>query len=195
MKCLPIEIIDYVERPEASFVLKYVGHEIHAPGMVEFLRDLQWFLYPCWQAFLHLPSQRKPKGLVNTVHPFMVPWPPFVAQTPVGLPKTFLGMLPGLLLQRLFYLGVVFWQWPIIINALAHIEYTARPADTVTNKFFGNRSLTAGLQSFFSMISLAIWWSNARLAYICLSLRFSSSSSLIRLSSFPLIPAYLERHL
>ncbi len=35
----------------------------------------------------------------------------------------------------------------------------------------------------------------ARVAYICLSLRFSSSSSLRRLSSLEFIPAYLERHL
>jgi hypothetical protein len=60
------------------------------------------------------------------------------------------------LLQSLLYLGIVFWLRFIIIDTLAHIEDTARPADAVMNKFFGNTTLTAGLQSFFSMISFAI---------------------------------------
>ena len=37
MKCFPVKIVDDVEGPETFFVLQNIGHEIHAPCMVELI--------------------------------------------------------------------------------------------------------------------------------------------------------------
>ena len=192
---LPVVIVHDVECPETAFVLQDVGNKVHAPSMVRLRWDLQRFLYTGRQAFLRLSSQGQSQCSVDTVNALMVPWPPLRPQTVIGHPETLLRMFPGLFPKCLLYIAVIFWQRTVIIYALAHVKDTARPADAVMGKILSDASLSAGPQSFFSMISLAIWWSRAKVAYICLSLRFSSSSSLMRLSSFPLIPAYFERHL
>jgi hypothetical protein len=86
----------------------------------------------------------------------------------MGHPETLLRMFLGLFPKGLLDLAVILWQRTVIINALAHVKDTARPADAVMGKIFANASLAAGPQSFFSMISFAIWWSRAKVAYTCL---------------------------
>jgi hypothetical protein len=62
----------------------------------------------------------------------------------VGRPKTFLGMLLGLLPQRMLDLLIAPIQGPVVKDALAHAKYTACPADAVMSQFFAYLSLLAG---------------------------------------------------
>ena len=145
MERFPVEIVDDVEGPKAPFVLQYIRYKIHAPSMVGTIGDLQGLLCPCREPFLHLSAHGQAQCHIDPVHPLVVPRPSLVAQAVKGLPKTLFGMFLGLLPQGPFDLRIVLGHWPVIVHTLAHVEDTARPADTVMGKFIGDGSLPAGL--------------------------------------------------
>ena len=95
--------------------------------------------------------------------------------------KASCGCFPS---YRFFNRSVIFLASIVEVRPV-YIHYPARPRDAdiiFIYKFFCYLFSSLGLQSFFSMTSFRIWLSKAMLVYICLSLRFSSSSSFRRLT-------------
>ena len=56
-QCLAVAIVHHVEHPYLSSIGQYVGHEVHAPYVVERRWCFQRALYPGWQSLFVLSSK------------------------------------------------------------------------------------------------------------------------------------------
>ena len=124
------------------------------------------------------------------MQPFVIDYRTAVAQTMVALPEPFHWICLCQVFQ-LIYEPLIVLSGPICHSAAACSEQATRLAG-VAGAFlahlFYDAPLLARLQSFFSMMYLAVSSSMARLAYILFKRAFSSSNSLIRFSSEASIP-------
>lgn len=178
-----IAIVDDIEYAELAVALQNVSNEVHRPGDIFLVRCHERILDSGWQAFAQRLSLVEMNRLVDTVDLLMVPGMPILANQPEYFPEALVGDL-GLLPYRSLDLGIILGRF-VVEERLVDAHQSARPsnADVVFLCYLA-RNLLAGLgrQSFFSMTSRRISLSRARLAYIFLSLAFSSSSSFSFLS-------------
>lgn len=128
---LAAEVVDHVEGAHLGAVQKPVGHEIHAPSDVRTDGKAQWLLHSLRHASFGGPAQVEPGRGVEPVQPFVVHYPPILAQPRVHLPKTPTGLLghPGV--HVLDHLDVVLGLGHVTVYALAQPQQFADPPNTV----------------------------------------------------------------
>src|SRR5690606_15762295 len=192
---LAVEVVDYVEGPEATATGQRIGHEVGRPDGVWQTRHVQRHAFALGQALLGLATQVELHGLVHPVDSLVVPVRPSTAQDLAALPeaarRTTLD-LPGQCRDDL---------------CVAHgpmqrrlIPGRTRQPDAITGPAQGPRvhldqvphglALLLRPYSFFAIRSFIAALSSASSAYIRLSLAFSASRSLTRRSSEASRPPY-----
>ena len=196
---LSIALINDVEGAERTAVVHRVAHEVQGPYPVEFVGLQQRLALTGAQSLLRLALEVQPHLAVHPVNTLVVPWLAIGAQPIKALPEAPAGSLGDDLVQGVYHrriLGQAVHCWfvkrrPRQLHSLAGF----RVRQTMfTDHDLYHRALRSRRHNFRDSTSLIAVFSRASSAYILLSLAFSASSSLTRLSSLADMPAYLLFH-
>ena len=81
-------LIEDVQRAEAATVIERIGHEVHGPFRIGPSLHHHRLLNPCRQAALGSPRQIELHGLVNAIHPLVIPPVAHQAKAVVAHPES-----------------------------------------------------------------------------------------------------------